>query len=166
LEYGFVSNTLNSPEWHAPVCTVEPLRRLYYDAPGAPHLARRRVQICLHRGYNETLESVTRWLRRLEQWWRIEERHSLLTRNSRSAPESSSARFASPTPIISASTQTISLCQSDVLAWREFLTSPRGGVEHSLRFQCNCPWQWKGSAPLIVLNPKCLSTKKSPRSRS
>jgi hypothetical protein len=158
MEYGFVSNTLNSPEWHSPVCTVEPLRRMYYDrAWRATIWHDGKYRSVYTAGYNENVGisyqmTENDWV----QWWQIEERHSLL------APQQpigaglviSTIRFANPDHLRFNADDVFSASPDGVALARVFQRLHEAGLSIPFVANATALGKWKNSAPLIVLNPE------------
>jgi hypothetical protein len=161
LQYGYNSSILNSPEWHSPVGTLEPSRRQYYDRAWratiwndgtyrSPYFA----------GYGENAGisyQITQndWV----EWWRIEERHSLIR------PEQpigaglvmSTIRFADPNHtrftagnVFDASTDALALARAFQRLHDASLSLPFAANATALA-------KWTGSAPLIILLPEVFS---------
>jgi hypothetical protein len=158
MEYGFVSNTLNSHEWHAPVCTVEPLRRLYYDRAWRGAIWHDGEYRSVYTaGYNENVGisfqmTQNDWV----QWWQIEERHSLL---SPQAPLGagiviSTIRDAGPEHIRFNADDIFSASPDGVGLARVFQRLHEAGLSIPFVANATALGKWKGSAPLIVLNPE------------
>jgi hypothetical protein len=158
LEYGFVSNTLNSPEWHAPVCTVEPLRRLYYDrAWRATIWHDGEYRSVYTAGYNENVGISYQMAQNdWEQWWRIEERHSLLTPQQPigAGIVISTIRFADPNHFRFNADYLFSASPDGLGLARVFQRLHEAGLSIPFVSNATALGKWKGSAPLIVLNPE------------
>jgi hypothetical protein len=158
MEYGFVSNTLNNHEWHAPVCTVEPLRRMYYDrAWRATIWNDGEYRSVYTAGYNENVGipyqmSENDWV----QWWQIEERHSLLTPQlpAGAGIVISTMRFADPAHLRFNADDIFSGSPDGVGLARVFQRLHEAGLSIPFAANATALEKWKGTAPLIVLNPE------------
>jgi hypothetical protein len=161
LEYGFVSNTLNSPEWHAPVCTVEPLRRLYYDRAWRGTIWHDgEFRSVYTAGYNENVGISYQMAQNdWEQWWQIEERHSLLTPQQPigAGIVISTIRFADPNHFRFNADYLFSASPDGLGLARVFQRLHEAGLSIPFAANATALGKWKGSAPLIVLNPEVFA---------
>lgn len=84
LQWGWNSSTLGNPFWWAPVGTTEPSRRHYYDRAWRAVLEPSGRYHSIHTyGYRTNGgASFTMSPNDWQEWWRLEERHSLLSPES------------------------------------------------------------------------------------
>lgn len=158
MEYGFVSNTLNSHEWHAPVCTVEPLRRMYYDRAWRATIWNDGVyRSVFTAGYNENVGisfqmSENDW----QQWWQIEERHALLSPQSPlgAGIVISTVRNADPKHLRFNANDIFASSPDAVGLARVFQRLHEAGFSIPFASNATALAKWSGSAPLIVVNPE------------
>jgi hypothetical protein len=160
LQYGFVSSILNNPEWHVPISTLEPLRRYYYErAWRATVWPDGRYGSVYTAGYPENV-GISYQLNENDwnEWFRIEERHSLLS------PEEpigaglviSTIRFADPDHIRFSGDDIFSSNDALSLA-RVFQRLHEAGLSIPFGANVSALTQWKGTAPLIILNPEVFT---------
>jgi hypothetical protein len=100
IQWGWDSAVLSNPHWHQPVGTTEPSRRHLYDRAWRGTLGWDGQYRSIHTyGYNSNGGvSFTMTPNDWQQWWNVQERHSLITPD---APIGagiiiSTARFADP----------------------------------------------------------------------
>jgi len=158
LQYGFNTPILNSAEWHSPVGTLEPSRRQYYSRAWRSTIWNDGSYSSVYfAGYNENVGisyqmTQNDWV----QWWRIEERHSLISAQKPlgAGLVMSTMRFADPNHIRFASGNVFEGSTDAVALARAFQRLHDAGL--SLPFSANATAlaKWKGSAPLIILLPE------------
>jgi hypothetical protein len=157
LEYGFNSNRLGNPQWHAPVGTLEPTRRHYYNrAWRATIWPDGRYASVYTYGYNENVGTAYTlaeddW----QQWWRIQQRHTLI------APESpigaglviaTSFRASGPEMRFSGGGEVGEVGAEVKLVAQVFRRLHEAGVSLPFAANISALGHWSGNAPLIVLN--------------
>ena len=157
LEYGFNTNLLNSPQWHAPVGTLEPSRRHCYNrAWRATVWPDGRYGSVYTYGYSENVGvaytlSEDDW----QQWWRLQQRQTLI------APESpvgaglviaTSFRASGSQMQFSGGGETGGEGAEVKLIAQTFLRLHEAGVSLPFAANISALRNWAGSAPLIVLN--------------
>ena len=80
LQWGWNSAVLCNPNWWSPVGTTEPSRRHYYDRAWRASLDADSQYHSIHtygyntNGYTPYTMTPNDW----QEWWRLQERHSLL----------------------------------------------------------------------------------------
>jgi len=81
LQWGYNSATLCNPNWWAPVGTTEPSRRHYYDRAWRASFDADGHYHSIHAfGYNtNAYTAYTMSPNDWQEWWRLEERHSLIS---------------------------------------------------------------------------------------
>jgi hypothetical protein len=156
LQWGYDSPMCN-PIWHSPVGTTEPSRRHYYDRAWRAIVDRSGSYRSMHSyGYNlnagfSYTMTANDWL----EFWRVEERHSLL---SPEAPLGvglvmSTARRSDPAHVAFSGggevTETLSELPLFENAYRRFQDQ---GISIPFSANAGILAKWKGSTPLILLN--------------
>jgi hypothetical protein len=164
LQWGFNSAVLNNPHWHNPVGTTEPSRRHLYDRAWRGIIGRDGVYRSMHTyGYNSNAGlAYTMTENDWQQWWRVQERHSLI------APEGpigaglviSTARFADPDRASFSGNGGWGSSEADDQARavaRVVRRLQEAGV--SVPFSANAAVldKWSGAAPLILLDVDLFS---------
>jgi hypothetical protein len=157
LEYGFNTNFLNSPQWHAPAGTLEPSRRHTYDrAWRATIWPDGRYGSVYSFGYSENvgvgyLLSEDDW----QQWWRMHQRHTLI------APESpigaglvlaTSFRASGPQMQFSGGGEIGEVGPEVKLLAQVFRRLHEAGISIPFAANISALASWSGTAPLIVVN--------------
>jgi hypothetical protein len=161
LQYGFNTPILNSPEWHSPVGTLEPSRRQYYSRAWRSTIWNDGSYSSVYfGGYAENVGvsyqmTENDWV----QWWRLEERHSLI---SAQAPLGaglvmSTIRFADPNHIRFTAGSIFDASTDGVALARVFQRLHDAGLSIPFSANATALAKWKGSAPLIVLIPEVYS---------
>jgi len=156
LQWGYDSPMCN-PIWHSPVGTTEPSRRHYYDRAWRAKIDRNGVYQSMHSyGYNLNAGfSYTMTANDWQEYWRVEERHSLL------APEAplgvglvlSSARRDDPAHVAFSGGGEVTETLSE-LPLLENLYRRLQDLGLSIPFSANAGSlsRWTGTSPLILLN--------------
>ena len=157
LEYGFNTNILNNPQWHAPVGTLEPSRRHTYNrAWRATIWPDGRYGSVYTVGYSENVGtaytlSEDDW----QQWWRLQQRQTLI------APESpvgaglviaTSFRASGPQTQFSGGGETGGEGLEVKLVAQSFLRLHEAGISVPFAANISALGSWTGNAPLIVVN--------------
>jgi lipoprotein-anchoring transpeptidase ErfK/SrfK len=157
LQWGFNSSLLNNPQWHAPVGTTEPTRRHYYDRAWRAMVAPDGSYRSLYSyGFNSNAGvSFTMTENDWQQWWQLEERHSLIS------PEEplgaglvmSSSSYAAPNHIrFTGGGETTESNDAVRTAQQLFRLLNDAGVSIPFSTNISALAGWKGNAPLIVTN--------------
>jgi hypothetical protein len=155
LQWGFNCNTLNSPQWHAPVGTTEPSRRHIMDRAwrGMVWHDGRYGSVYTY-GYNNNVGmAYTMNEQEWQEWWWMQQRHSLLV------PEAPIGAGLVMTSSVFADAQTARFTCGDPMEFecvrtftRTFQLLHEAGV--SLPFAANAGslGKWTGNAPLVIVD--------------
>jgi len=157
LQFGFNSNVLGNPQWHAPVGTLEPSRRHYYNrAWRATVWPNGRYGSVYTFGYSENVGmAYTLTEDDWQQWWRIQQRHTLI------APESpigaglviaTSFRASGPQMQFSGGGESGEVGGEVKLLALAFCRLHEAGIPLPFAANISALGNWSGKAPLIVLN--------------
>jgi hypothetical protein len=159
--WGYTSGLLNNEHWHSPVATTEPSRRtLYNRAWRAMVWADGTYGSVYSFGYNSNvgtgyLMTDNDW----QQWWVTQQRHSLLF------PEApigaglvmSNAYFAEPEHTRFSCGEAFDANDLIPLYARVFEYLHMAAIPIAFGANASTLDQWKGDAPLILLNPGSFS---------
>lgn len=159
LQWGYDSAVLNNPHWHSPVDATEGTRRHYYDRAWRGTIKPGGAYHSMHTyGYNTNAGvSYTMTANDWQEWWRLEERHSLI------APEGplgaglviSTARFADPEHAAFSGSGGNGSSDADHQVRTVARTVQRlheAGVSVPFAANIGVLEQWTGTAPLILLD--------------
>lgn len=160
--WGYTSGVLQNEHWHSPVSTTEPARRAMYDRAWRGMVwSDGRYGSVYSFGYNSNVGTAytmndNDW----RQWWFMQQRHSLLV------PEEpigaglvlSSSFYAQPEHTKFSCGEALDANELLPIYARTFENLQMAGV--SLAFGANAASldKWKGSAPLVLLNPGMFNT--------
>jgi hypothetical protein len=156
LQWGYDSSNLGNPIWHAPVGTTESSRRHCYNRAWRATIWPDGSYASMHTyGYNSNasvsfLMTENDW----QQWWLLQERHSLLT------PEEpigaglviSSSRYAGEHVRFTAAGNTFAESPEAMTLSRAFQRLHEAGLSMPFAANAGALAQWQGTAPLIILN--------------
>jgi hypothetical protein len=157
LAFGFNSNVLGNPQWHAPVGTLEPTRRHYYNrAWRATVWPDGRYGSVYSFGYSENVGmAYTLTEDDWQQWWQLQQRHTLI------APESpigaglviaTSFRASGPQMRFSGGGEVGEVSAEVKLLALAFCRLHEAGVPLPFAANISALANWTGNAPLMVLN--------------
>jgi hypothetical protein len=159
--YGYCSAALNNEHWHSPAATTEPSRRTLYDRAwrGMVWKDGRYGSVYTY-GYNTNVGTSyamndNDW----QQWWLLLQRHSLL------APEApigaglvmSSSFYAQAANTKFSCGEALDANELLPVYARVFEYLHMAGVGISFGANASTLDQWKGDAPLILVNPGMFS---------
>ena len=158
LQWGYNSAVLENPHWHSPVGTTEPSRRHLYDRAWRATVGPDGVYHSMHTfGYNRNAgEAYTMTDNDWQQWWQVEERHSLL---SPDAPLG--VGLVLNTDFLSDPRQTFfsgggmggSAAEANIMAVANVLRRlHEAGVSVPFSTNTTALAHWTGAAPLLILN--------------
>jgi hypothetical protein len=162
LQWGWNSGILNSG-FHTPVGTTEPSRRHYYDRAWRGIIGMDGQYRSMHTfGYNSNGgEAYTMTQNDWQQWWRVQERHSLI---SPDAPLGlgivlcTSSLNKPPGTAFSGGGMGGSPIEQEVMQVANVVrVLHEAGVSVSFSTNAAALQKWRGTAPLLLLNPSLLS---------
>jgi hypothetical protein len=158
--WGYVSTALNNPQWHAPVSTTEPSRRVLYDRAFRGMILPDGSYGSMHTyGYNENAgHAFTLNEHDYNAWNRVQEKHSLLTPDG---------PLGAGLVISTAHLQSLEnrrftcgmgseLPEPPAVA-RALQRLQEAGVSISFSANAASLEKWTGSAPLVLLNVEDFS---------
>jgi hypothetical protein len=156
LQWGYDS-PMSNPIWHSPVGTTEPSRRHYYDRAWRAIVDRSGTYRSMHTyGYNLNAGfSYTMTANDWREYWRVEERHSLL---SPEAPLGaglvmSTARRSQPAHVAFSGGGEVTETLSELpLFENTYRRLQDCGVSIPFSANAGVLGSWTGSAPLILPN--------------